>query len=192
MSTQAVTLKNAPFPQVHQIETQIDQLERQLQTVKQKEELKAQQRGALLRQSATQENNEHLNKVETEIDTIEAEKKRLRDRIDELKKEVVDVEAEARKSKAELKAAHDDRKKIKGEIEDLDEKLSKVVKPVIDLIQQRQQIIHNSEKVEDIIQTLTGKLRWHPSKIEAAPPTPEILEKLQQLLPRQIVKWRGR
>lgn len=170
------------YPAVSQTKTRIYELEIELQEVRHKERLKLELRGALLGSSPTEPSDRRLNEVEAEILTLQAQKTRLTDRIDELKRTLPQIEAEAKQTETALETAQENRKTIKGEISDLDNKINKSLEPLMDLIQKRKEAINRLEKAGNEISTLTSELRWHPPTAEYPPALPEMLRMLKEVL----------
>ena len=189
-ATKAVTLADEPYPKVSQVKTQIYEAEEKLHNIRQKERLKLEERGALLGLPDTQENNERLNRVETEILTLQAQKDRLVDRIDKLNRDLPVVLAEAKQTEAALETAQENRKKIKSELKDLDKELNEILKKPMDLIQQRKTTIDRLERAGDEIQTLTSVLRWHPPTEEYPPALPEMMKELKEVLDKLFPRRR--
>ena len=136
------------------------------------------------------EKERRLDRVEAEIVVVQAQKDRLKDQIDGLKTELRLAKVEAQEAEKQLKLAYDNRKKIKSEIEDLGKKLNKAVKPLIDLIEERNTIIHNFEKAGDEIQRTNGVLGWNSPAKEYPPAEPEMIRQLRDLLHPQPEPWR--
>jgi len=183
MTATKVLPEKEKYPLVSQTKSHIYELEKQFQEVRYKEELKLQTRGTLLQQPPSEESNRRRHEVESEIGNLQAQKKHLTDWIADLTdKTLPQVEAEAKETETQLKNAQENRKTIKGEISDLDKKINESAKPLIDLIEQRQTIIHALVNVGDEIQTLTAKLRWHPPEQAFPPCEPEMLRRFRELL----------
>ena len=179
------------YAKVSQVKTQIYEAEEKLHSIRQKEKLKTAERGSYLQLPDTMDKDRRLDRVEAEIVVVQTQKTRLTDQVDELKNKLPQAEAEAQDAEQQLKLAYDNRKNIKSEIEEADKKLNDAIKPLIDLIEHRNTIIHNFEKTGDEIQSLNGQLRWHPLAREASPAEPEMLRKLRDLLHPQPWKRNG-
>ena len=129
--------------------------------------------------------------MEAEIVVVQAQKTRLTDQIDWLKRELPQVKAEAQEAEKQLKGAYDSRKRIKSEIEDLDKKVNDTVKPLIELIDHRNTIVHHFEKAGDEIQRLNGDLGWNSPAKDYPPAEPGMLRNLRELLHPQPWKQNG-
>jgi len=179
------------YAKVSQVKTQIYEAEQKLHNIRQKERLKLEERGSYLQLPETLDKDERLDRVDAEILVVQAQKDRLTDQIDGLKTKLPQVEAEAQDAEKQLKLAYDNRKKIKTEIEDLGKKLNDTVKPLIELIEHRNTIIHNHEKAGDEIQRLNSTLGWNSPAKEYPPAEPEMIRNLRDLLHPQPWKRNG-
>jgi len=179
------------YPKVSQVKTQIYETEQKLHAIRQKERLKLEERGAYLQLPETLDKDRRLDRVEAEIVVVQTQKDRLTDQIDGLKRELPQVTVEAQDAEKQLKLAYDNRKKIKSEVEEADKKLNEAVKPLIELIQDRNTIVRHFEKAGDEIQRLNGVLRWNSPEKEYPPAEPEMLRSLQNPLHPQPWKRNG-
>jgi len=179
------------YAKVSQVKTQIYEAEEKLHSIRQKEKLKTAERGAYLQLPDTMDKDRRLDRVEAEIVVVQTQKTRLTDQVDELKNKLPQAEAEAQDAEKQLESAYDNRKKIKSEIEVLGKKLNEAVKPLIDLIQDRNTIVHNFEMAGNEIQRLNGVLGWNSPAKEFPPAEPEMTRRLRDLLHPQPWKRNG-
>jgi len=193
MSTKAVTLKDAPYPRVHQKQTQIEELERRLKFIIQKgENLIIQKEGLHRLPPDTASTQKQWAAFKVQVVSNKSERDDTTEKLTLFKKDLPQLLDQAEKAEADLVGKKEELKGIKVQIIKIDKELTRLLQRPMALIKERQETILNLQKADEKISSLTSLLRWHPSKRELAPLSPEVLDELQKLLPRpQVIRFKG-
>jgi len=192
-ATRGMTLKDHPYPRVHEKETRIQELERQLRFIIQKGESLIIQKEALLRLPPdTPSTKRQWEEFRVQIIANKSERDITTDRLTLFKKDLPTLLDEAERAEVDLTAAKEEIKTIRSQIKKIDNAITIAVIKPMDLIKQRQETVHLFQKADQEIASLTSKLRWHPPTPEEVPAEPKALAELRDLFPKQIVRWRGK
>ena len=192
IATRPATLKEN-YHKVSDMETKITEAQRELYFLKKTEEKQTVERINLLRKPQAEENNRQLTRVESEILSTLSIKSRLEDRIADLEQRLPEVLTKARQFEKDLIATLEEVEKQKIELIEIDKRLTTSLKEPMKLIQQRTEAVQHLAETKSQVSHLIGELHWNdPLKDEALPASPEVLDRLQQLLPRPVaVRFRG-
>ena len=176
---------------VSEIETQIYDLEIELQQVLRKEEGLAISRKALISQPSNEGIDKELNELKIEVEATQDYKINTQDRLVASREALPIAQAEAKQAEANLVAKRKEIKEIRIEIEKMDSELMKLLQKPMTLIKSRKQAVWNLVKAGEQIYESTSILNLHPPKPEVVPGDPEVLSKLKELFPRQVARFRG-
>jgi len=188
----AIKKQDIPYPRVHQQQTQILELERQLRFIIQKGESLVIQKKALMRLPDTTQTQQRWEAFRVQIITNKSERDFASEKLSVLKQDLPTLLDEAEVAEVNLTGAKKELKTIRSKIERIDNAITKAVIKPMALIKQRQETVQLFQKVDQAIALLTSKLRWHPPTPEEVPAEPKALAELRDLFPKQIVRWRGK
>jgi len=192
IATRGMTLKDHPYPRVHEKETQIQELERQLRFIIQKGESLIVQKKALMRLPDTPSTKQQWEEFRVQIIANKSEKDFATEKLTLFKKDLPQLQDAAERAEVDLAGKKEELKGIKTQIEKIDNAITKAVIKPMALIKERQETIHLFQKADQLIASLTSKLRWHPPTPEEVPAEPKALEALINMFPKQFVRWRGK
>jgi len=193
MINKAVSVKDISYPKVHQKETQIQELERQLKFIIQKEESLIVQKEALLRLPPdTASTKQQWEEFRVQVVANKHERDLTTDRLTLFREDLPQLLDQAEKAEVDLVGKKEEKEKIKSQITKMDKELAKLLKRPMALIKERQETIQLLQLADQEISSLTSLLRWHPPKPEVLPGEPEVLSKLKSLFPPTVVRWRGK
>ena len=192
IATRGMTLKDHPYPRVHEKETRIQELERQLRFIIQKGESLIVQKKALMRLPDTPSTKQQWEEFGVQIIANKSERDFATEKLTVLKTDLPTLLDEAEVAEVNLTGAKKEIKTIRREIERIDNAITKAVIKPMALIKERQETVQLFQKADHLIASLTSKLRWHPTTPEEVPAEPEALEELKNMFPKQIVRWRGK
>jgi len=192
ITTRPATKQDIPYPRVHQQQTQIQELERQLKFIIQKGESLIVQKKALMRLPDTPSTKQQWEEFKVQIIANKSEKDFATEKLSVLKTDLPILLDEAEVAEVDLAGKREEIKTIRSQIEKIDNAITKAVTKPMDLIRQRQETIHLFQKADQEIASLTRVLRWHPPTPEEVPAEPKALEDLKNLFPVRVVRWRGK
>ena len=192
ITTRPATKQDIPYPRIHQQQTKIEELERQLKFIIQKGESLIVQKKALMRLPDTPSTKQQWEEFKVQIIANKSENDFATEKLSVLKQDLPVLLDEAEVAEANLTGAKKEIKTIRREIERIDNAITKAVIKPMDLIKERQETVQLFQKADQEIASLTSKLRWHPTTPEEVPAEPAALEELKALFPRQVVRWRGK
>jgi len=193
ITTRPAALKHFSYFKVDGMEWKIAEAQRELSPILKTEERQLVERINLLRKPESEERDRQLTKVEAEIISTQSMKLRLQDHIADLKERLPVVLAQAKQYEKDLIATLEVVEKQKMELTGIDKELTKSLKEPMKLIKQRTEAVQHLAETKSQVSHLIGELHWNdPLKDEVLPASPEVLTKLQELLPRPlVVRFRG-
>ena len=192
ITTIPATKQDIPYPRVHQQQTQIQELERQLRFIIQKGESLIVQKKALMRLPDTPSTRQQWEAFKIQIISNKSERDFATEKLSVLKQDLPQLLDQAEQAEVNLTAKKEELKAIKTQIEKIDNAITKAVIKPMALIKERLETIHLFQKADQEIASLTSKLRWHPPTPEVVPGEPKALEALKNLFPPRVVRWRGK
>jgi len=192
ITTRPATKEDIPYPRIHQQQTKIEELERQLKFIIQKGGSLIVQKKALMRLPDTPSTKQQWEEFKIQIIANKSENDFATEKLAVLKQDLPTLLDEAERAEVDLAGAKKEIKTIRREIERIDNAITKAVIKPMALIKERQETVQLFQKADHLIASLTSKLRWHPTTPEEVPAEPEALEELKNMFPKQIVRWRGK